>query len=575
MKLVLSAKLHLPLDAVTQTFGILAVRGAGKSNCAAILAEQMAQANLPFVVIDPTGTWWGLRSSADGKGPGLSLPVFGGRKADVPLERAAGPLLADLVVDEMLSCVLDVSEFSEGDKVRFLTDFADRLYRRNETPLHLFLEEADDYIPQRPFREQARCLRAWENIVRRGRARGLGVTLISQRSAALNKMVLTQIETLIVLRTTSPQDRKAIAAWLEYHGQSQEVLASLPSLKTGEAWVWSPSWLKTLKRVEIHRRTTFDSAATPTRVASRIPATLADVDLGAIEKRMAATIERAKQEDPRELRRRIAQLEGERKEWQKTNAIVSPAKEKRVEVPVLKAQQIDRLVKHYAKMIEEADRHGKAMSLLWRHQSEEAKALFDVLQAMSAGLAPAPVGHLSQRIRADQAGVRTGRVISITGPITGPEQRILNALAWSEGIGIETPTQVAVAFLAGYTYGGGAFNNPKGALRRKGLVEYVGERFRLTAAGRAVATPPPDHLSVADLHGLVLARLPTPEQRILRILLECYPSMIDKDALAEKAGYTPQAGAFNNPLGRLRSLGLIDYPQPRQAVAKALLFLEG
>jgi len=260
--LKLADNLSLPLDAVTQTFGILAVRGAGKSNTAAVMAEQMFRSRLPFVVVDPVGAWWGLRSSADGQGPGLAIPVFGGRRGDVPLEKTAGNMIADIVVDERLSCVLDCAEFSEGDKIKFLIDFAERLYRRNQDPLHLFLEEADDYAPQRPFREQARLLRSWENIVRRGRARGLGITMITQRSAALNKNVLTQIETLIVLRTTAPNDRKAISAWVEYHGQGTELLQSLPELGAGEAWIWSPSWLKTLKRAQINRRSTFVSGDT-------------------------------------------------------------------------------------------------------------------------------------------------------------------------------------------------------------------------------------------------------------------------------------------------------------------------
>jgi hypothetical protein len=65
-----------------------------------------------------------------------------------------------------------------------------------------------------------------------------------------------------------------------------------------------------------------------------------------------------------------------------------------------------------------------------------------------------------------------------TGNLAGPEQRILDALAWLESIGVETPEHSAVAFLAGYTVGGGAFNNPRGRLRGLGLVEYVaGERI--------------------------------------------------------------------------------------------------
>lgn len=67
--------LSFPDAAVTQTFGILAVRGAGKSNCAAVMAEQMWSAGLPFVVVDPVGAWWGLRSAADGKAPGLPIPI--------------------------------------------------------------------------------------------------------------------------------------------------------------------------------------------------------------------------------------------------------------------------------------------------------------------------------------------------------------------------------------------------------------------------------------------------------------------------------------------------------------------
>ena len=58
MKLWLADNFSVPAaDAVTQTFGILAVRGSGKSNTAAVMAEGMAKAKLPFVVIDPVGNW--------------------------------------------------------------------------------------------------------------------------------------------------------------------------------------------------------------------------------------------------------------------------------------------------------------------------------------------------------------------------------------------------------------------------------------------------------------------------------------------------------------------------------------
>jgi DNA helicase HerA-like ATPase len=60
VKLKIADDLSLPLDAVTQTFLIVGKRGSGKSNTAARLVEQFHRARLPFVVLDPVDTWWGL-----------------------------------------------------------------------------------------------------------------------------------------------------------------------------------------------------------------------------------------------------------------------------------------------------------------------------------------------------------------------------------------------------------------------------------------------------------------------------------------------------------------------------------
>ena len=190
--------LALPMDAVTQSFALLAIRRAGKSNGGAVLAEEMHDAGLPWVAIDPKGDWWGLRSSGDGRGPGLPVPVLGGLHGDIPLTPESGRLVAELIVAQNLTCILDVSDFpSKAAQMRFLTDFGEhlfRLHRKNPQPRHVFLEEADEYLPQRVMQDQARCVGAWTKLVKQGGAFGLGVTLISQRSAVVNKDVLTQVE---------------------------------------------------------------------------------------------------------------------------------------------------------------------------------------------------------------------------------------------------------------------------------------------------------------------------------------------------------------------------------------------
>jgi DNA helicase HerA-like ATPase len=83
----------------------------------------------------------------------------------------------------------------------------------------LLIDEADAIAPQKPQENEARMLGAAEDIVRRGGQRGLGCMLITQRSAVLNKNVLTQVEMIVALRTIAPQDLKAMDAWIEVHGE--------------------------------------------------------------------------------------------------------------------------------------------------------------------------------------------------------------------------------------------------------------------------------------------------------------------------------------------------------------------
>src|SRR5690348_2403527 len=98
-QLKISNSLSLPLEAVTQTFAVLAKRGVGKTYTGAVLAEEMLKAGQQIVVSDPVGVWYGLRSSASGKSEGFPVVVFGGEHGDVPLEEAAGEVIASSIIE--------------------------------------------------------------------------------------------------------------------------------------------------------------------------------------------------------------------------------------------------------------------------------------------------------------------------------------------------------------------------------------------------------------------------------------------------------------------------------------------
>ncbi len=53
--LTLGPGLMLPVEAVTETFAILAKRGAGKTYTATVLVKEMMAAGLPLVIVDPVG----------------------------------------------------------------------------------------------------------------------------------------------------------------------------------------------------------------------------------------------------------------------------------------------------------------------------------------------------------------------------------------------------------------------------------------------------------------------------------------------------------------------------------------
>ena len=100
--LQLSKTFSLPLDAATRRMAILAMSGAGKSNTAVVMAEEMFRHRIPWVAIDPKGDWWGIRSNQKGDSGGLPLPVLGGLHGDLPLEPTAGKVIGDLIADQRL-----------------------------------------------------------------------------------------------------------------------------------------------------------------------------------------------------------------------------------------------------------------------------------------------------------------------------------------------------------------------------------------------------------------------------------------------------------------------------------------
>ncbi len=202
----------------------------------------------------------GTTPRRDGKGKGLPVVVFGLEHADIVLTRDMGREIARAIVEANISCVISTFGMPKVAQRQIIQEFSDELLIINNTPRHVFIEEAHEFVPQRVFGAMGKVFAAVEALAVMGRNRGIGLTLINQRAATINKDVLTQIDTLLAFRNVAPQDRKALKEWVEAHaaeGDFNSFMASLPKLPTGEGWIWSPEFLDVFEKIRIRKRETF------------------------------------------------------------------------------------------------------------------------------------------------------------------------------------------------------------------------------------------------------------------------------------------------------------------------------
>lgn len=592
-KLHLGTGFNLPAEAANDVIAIVGRRGRGKTTTAVVLVEELHAAGERFCIADPVGVWWGLKSSRDGKGPGIPVVVMGGDRGDVPLEDTAGKVIGDFVADPSSpSVVLDFRAFRKGQITRFMTDFMEQLYHRNRAPLHIVLDEGDQFAPQRVTGDVARLVGAAEDLCKMGRARGLHPIVITQRPAALNKNVLTQAGILIAHGLTGPQDIKAVEAWIHERADEShraEVLKSLPGLHRGQAWVWAPE-LEILRQVQIRDRTTYDSSATPKGDAPKGPRVQAEVDLDALKTRIASTIEKAKESDPRELRKQLVEAKARIATLQKALEEKAGELERRVarldelakkplpKIPAFKDSQVKRLETVATRMVAEAERHGKAMADFWKNQDEVNGALLSALRSVAEGqavprahvAAPAPMrrGPVSvTRIAPPPPRPRPAGQGDGSATIGGGERKVLTAIAQhSAGV-----TREQLTVLTGYKRS--SRDTYLQRLRQAGLVVEEGETILATIVGANSLGPDFEPLPTgAHLREHWRGRLPAGELRLYEVLVDAYPKAVDRDALSEATDY--KRSSRDTYLQRLSARRLIELVGRGAVRASSQLFEE-
>lgn len=571
-----SRDLELPANAVTEVFALLATRGAGKSYGSATFIEELFAASLQTVVIDPMGVYWGLRSGADGSDRGgLPVIVLGGERGDVPLEPTSGRLIADVVVESGRSFVLDLSYHdateafeSKAQQTKFVKDFAERLFARKapleaRTPLMLIVDEADEFAPQKPESDETKMLAAMIRIAKRGRTRGIGMLSITQRSAEIAKAILDLSSAVLFMRTAGPRDRKVIRDW--FKGADPDLVAladtTLPKLDTGEAIVYSPHWLRLEEplRIKFRRIRTFDSYKTPEPgEAKPQPQAAVEVDLLALGEEIRATAERAKDNDPKELKARISALERE------LAARPVEAAEPRVEyVPALDPETHEQL----RDLVRQADGIGGELRPAL---DAVAAALASCEEALGRAADPRPaapprLGTASRR-PPSAAPASTAPVAPRPAPGAAPERSASGGASTNGDLGSSAkhllgtlgrcyPMRVTagqLGQLADRKPRGGSWNTAMRQLKDGGFVAEESDLLLLTERGLDEAGVDASRsLSPDEVIERWRTALPGVALAIFDYLLGIYPREVEVERLAADLERKPVGGSWNTAVSTL------------------------
>ena len=532
----------LPLAALDERIAIVGTSGSGKTYAAKGWVEQLLDTGARVCIVDPLGVWWGLRSGADGDTAGFPVVVFGGRHADVALDEGMGAALGRLIGGGDLACVVDLSELgSSAARRRFMSAFSEAVFEANTEPLHLVLDEADLWAPQRPQPDAYALLGRIEEIVRRGRVRGFIPWLITQRPAVVAKDVLSQASILIAMKLTSSQDRDAIGGWIEGQADRAEgkrILADLPALPHGDGYVWAPAD-SVLARVAFPIIRTFDSSRTPRR-GERVgaPRKRAEVDLSAIVAALAETGSGVK--DTSGDGGRLTTL---RRQLTERGHLLTAAQARVAELEA-------------ALTLLQRERSGLAAQL--DQVAQLATAITTVANAIPSPPAPVAVQDESADRRSpikppDRTGIAATKAASELHPAG---RKLLAALAQHAPARF---TWGQAAMLAGLKPSGGHYNAGRKQLRDLDMINEAAELVSASAAGLAAAgAVPPAPSTSAERLSLWCDRLPSPAPEMLRVLAgrgERYTEALD---LAATVGKKPTGGHWNSGLALLRNNGLVE-----------------
>ncbi len=245
---------ELPVvDVLTGRSFITGKSGSGKSNTASVVIENLLDNGFPVMIVDTDGEYYGLKEEYE------ILHAGADEECDIVVSPEHAEKLANLALEQNVPIILDVSGYLEESTANeLLLEVVKQLFakeKRLKKPFLLVVEECHEYIPEGGGMDETGKMLI--KVGKRGRKHGLGIVGISQRPADVKKDFITQCDWLCWHRLTWDNDTKVVGRIL-----GSKYASAVEDLGDGEAFLMT-DWDESIRRIQFHRKETFDAGATP------------------------------------------------------------------------------------------------------------------------------------------------------------------------------------------------------------------------------------------------------------------------------------------------------------------------
>lgn len=539
---------------------IQANSGGGKSWLLRRLAEQL-YGKVPVIIIDPEGEFATLREKFG--------YVLVGKWGETPADIRSAATVAHKLLELGASAVCDLYEMKPQARHQWVRLFLEAMI---DAPKELWksvvviVDEAHQFCPEGKAGE-SEASGAMVDLASRGRKRGFCAVFATQRLGKLRKDAAAELFNVMIGMTFIDIDRDRAAESLGIgRDERRDFNDKIKLMESGTFYCLGRALSKERTSIKVGPVLTTHPEAGGGKFAAPVPPSpeaikaflpkLADLPKQAEEK--------AKNEA--ELRAEIRSLRGQLAARPKAEP-VAPEK-----ISVLTDD--DRVeLERLGRVVEDAKGIFAGLQFDVANAREIVVERLDAcvaftktaLQKIQPALSQRTVAPVTFRAKETPSKRLVPPHSSSDVAVSGTQQRILDALAWYESIGIKQPSNLQVGAIALIDSTGGHFSNVVGPLSSSGLIERgCNSTMVLTDAGRAIARIPNNIATLDDYHEMLRQRVRKARSaggktiEILNCIISYGGGEVSVETIGQEVSIDHTGGHFSNMIGPLGTLGLIE-----------------